>query len=81
MGIFGDGRGQPASGRTAVKGPRPVAGGGWQVPCDRCHVASAKVEVITRAGSVFVCSRHHKMHRNAILAAGYQVRAGLSLGL
>src|SRR5271165_7443592 len=30
-----------------------VAGGGWQVPCGRCHVASAKAEVITRAGSVF----------------------------
>jgi len=81
MGIFGDGRGQPASGRTAVKRLRLVAGGEWQVPCDRCHVASAKVEVITRAGSVFLCSHHHKMHRNAILAAGYQVRAGLSLGL
>jgi Lysylphosphatidylglycerol synthase TM region len=81
MGIFGDGRGQPASGRTAVKRPRPVAGGGWQVPCDRCHVASAKVEVITRAGSVCLCSRHHQMHRNAILAAGCQVRACLLLGL
>ena len=41
----------------------------------------AKVEVITRAGSVFFCSHHHKMHRNAILAAGYQVGAGLSLDL
>ena len=36
--------------------------------------------MITRAGSVFLCSHHHKMHRNAILAAGYQVRAGLSPG-
>ena len=51
------------------------------MPCDRCHVASAKVEVIIRTGSVFVCSRHHKMHHNAILAAGHQVRAGLSLDL
>ena len=51
------------------------------MPCDRCHVASAKVEVITCGGSVFVCSRHHQMHRNAILAAGYQVRAGLAPGL
>ncbi len=48
------------------------------MPCNRCHVASAKVEVITRTGSVFVCSRHHKMHHKAILAAGHQVRAGLS---
>jgi hypothetical protein len=58
-----------------------VRGGGSQVPCNRCHVASAKVEVITRTVSVFVCSGHHKMHHNAILAAGHQVRAGLSLDL
>jgi len=40
------------------------------VRCDRCHVASAEVEVITGAGSVFLCSHHRKMRRNAILAAG-----------
>ena len=51
------------------------------MPCDRCHVASAKVEVITRAGSVFLCSHHHQMHRKRDPGAGYQVRAGLSLGL
>jgi len=28
-----------------------------------------------------LCSHHHVMHRNAVLAAGYQVRAGPSLGL
>jgi hypothetical protein len=33
----------------------------------------AKAEVITRAGAVFLCSHRHKMHRRAILAAGYQV--------
>jgi hypothetical protein len=81
MGIFGDGRGQPARGRAAVKGPRPAAGAVQQVPCDRCHVASAKVEVITGAGSVFLCSHHHKMHRTAILAAGHRIRAAFSLGL
>jgi hypothetical protein len=41
----------------------------------------AKAEVITRAGAVFFCSHRHKMHRRAILAAGYQVGAGLSPGL
>jgi len=76
MGIFGGGRGQPPGGRAAVvKGPRPAAGAGQQVPCDRCHVAWAKVEVITGAGSVFLCSHHHKMHRNTILAAGHRIRA------
>ena len=80
MGIFGDGRGQPTSGRAAVmKGSRPAAGIVQQVRCDRCHVASAKVEVITRAGSVFLCSHHHKKHRDAILAAGHQIKQGSSL--
>ena len=31
---------------------------------------------ICGAGSVFLCSHHHKMHRNAILAAGHQIRVG-----
>jgi hypothetical protein len=79
--MVGDGRGQPASGRTAVKGPRPAAGVAQQILCDRCHMASAKVEVITGAGSALLCSHHHKMLRNAILAAGHQVWAGFFPGL
>lgn len=78
MGLFGDGRGQPASGRAAVKEPRPAAGGARQVPCDRCHVALAKVEVVTGAGPLFLCSHHHNMYRTAILAAGHQIRGGLA---
>jgi hypothetical protein len=75
MGIFGSGRGQSPSGRAAVvNGPRAAAGVVQQVLCDRCHVALAKVEVITGAGSVFLCSHHHKMHRNAALAAGHRIR-------
>lgn len=82
MGIFGDGRGRPTSGRAAVvKEPRPTTGVVQQVPCDRCHVASAKVEVITAAGSVFLCSHHYKVHRNAIFAAGHQIRACFFPGL
>jgi len=78
MGIFGEGRGQSGSGRAAVvNGPRPAAGGGPRVPCDRCHVASAKVEVITGTGSVFLCAHHHEVHRNAILAARYRTRTCL----
>ncbi len=72
---------RPASERAHHGEKAQACGGGWQVPCNRCHVASAKVEVITCTGSVFVCSRHHKMHHNAILAAGHQVRASLSLDL
>lgn len=78
MGIFGSGRGQQASGRAVVvEGPEPAASVVQQVLCDRCQVALAKVEVITGAGSVFLCSHHHNMHRNAILAAGYQIRAAV----
>lgn len=75
MGIFGGGRGPSASGRVAVvKESRPAAGVVQPVLCDRCHVALAKVEVITGAGSVFLCSHHCTAHRNAILAAGHQIR-------
>ena len=52
-----------------------------QILCDRCHMASAKVQVITGAGSALLCSHHHKMHKNAILAAGHQVWAGFFLRL
>jgi hypothetical protein len=79
MGIFGGGRGQPDSGRAAVKGPRGAAGVVQHVLCDRCHVALAKVEVITGEGSVFLCSHHHKMHRDAILAVGHRIRAAAAL--
>ena len=76
MGIFGGGAARSASGRAAVvQEPRSVAGVVQQVRCDRCHVALAKVEVITGAGSFFLCSHHHKMHRNAILAGGHVIRA------
>jgi hypothetical protein len=76
MGIFGGGRGQQASGRVAVvQGPRPAADVVQPVLCDRCHVALAKIEVITGAGSVFLCSHHCTVHRNAILGAGHQIRS------
>ena len=57
---------------SAVSGASPDAapsGATWR----------RKVEVITRTGSVLLCSCHHQMHRNAVLAAGYQIRADLSL--
>jgi len=45
-----------------------------RVPCDRCHVAEAQVEVVTDAGSVFLC-RHDKQYRDSIVAAGHVIRA------
>jgi hypothetical protein len=75
MGIFGGSRARPDSGPAAVvNGPGPGTGLVQQVPCDRCHVAVAKVEVITGAGSVFLCSHHHTAHFTAILAAGHRIR-------
>jgi hypothetical protein len=48
MGIFSDG---VQRGRVAVKAYNPAASKSGQMPCDRCHSAWAKVEVITNAGS------------------------------
>ena len=45
------------------------------VPCDRCHAAAARVEVVTDAGPVFLCQHHHQEHRDAIVAAGHLTRA------
>ncbi len=45
------------------------------VPCDRCRVAEAQVEVVTDAGPVFLCQHHHEEHRDAITAAGHLTRA------
>ena len=74
MGIFGDRQSQAQSVRPAPSAPWPAADESGQVRCDRCHVASAKAEVITRAGPVFLCGHHLTVHRSAIIAAGHQVR-------
>ena len=47
---------------------------GVRVPCDRCHVAEAQVEVVTSAGSVFLCQHHHRQYRDSIVAAGHVIR-------
>lgn len=71
MRIFGYGsRVKPGSRRVAVRLP---PGGGLQVPCDRCHVAGAKVEVIPDAGSVFLFGHDVNEHRSAIIAAGHRI--------
>ena len=76
MGMFGDRHSQAQSVRTAPEPPWLAAGGSRQV-CDKCHVASARAEVITRAGSVFLCSHHLNLHHLAIIAAGHRIRLGL----
>jgi arginine/lysine/ornithine decarboxylase len=48
---------------------------GVRVPCDRCHVAEAQVEVVTNSGSVFLCRHHHRQYRDSIVAAGHLIRA------
>jgi len=48
---------------------------GVRVPCDRCQVAEAQVEVVTDAGSVFLCRHHHRQYRASIVAAGHVIRA------
>jgi hypothetical protein len=48
---------------------------GVRVPCDRCHVAEAQVEVVTDAGSVFLCRHHHRQYRASIVAAGHVIHA------
>jgi hypothetical protein len=81
MGIFSDRRSQPPSGDAAVVTGAELTAGVVQAElCDRCHAAWAKVEVITRAGSVFLCSHHYQVHRHTILAARYQIRASFSAG-
>jgi hypothetical protein len=54
---------------------KPCVSADLWVPCDRCRVAQAQVEVVTDAGSVFLCQHHHKEHRDAIVAAGHLTRA------
>jgi hypothetical protein len=59
---------------TAREADLFVSMGPW-VPCDRCQVAAAQVEVVTDAGSVFLCHHHHMQYRNSIVAAGHVIRA------
>ena len=75
MGIFRkDDNGLPRRVRGAEKEHQSAAGLWPQVLCDRCHVALARVEVITHAGPVFLCQHHHGVHRTSIITAGYRIR-------
>ncbi len=79
-GLAGAGSSRASKPADAGK-PAPVAAKAAPIDAAQAHPLTWKTVVkITRAGSVFLCSHHHhhQMHRNAILAAWYQVRAGLS---
>lgn len=75
MGIFSANH-HSQTGRTpmTVEEDRPGPGAGLWIMCDACHAARARVEVITDAGSIFLCQHHHKKHRSSITAAGHQIR-------
>jgi hypothetical protein len=75
MGIF----------RHGLTWPEHASGTGWDdqpgvsvdlwVSCDRCCVAEAQVQVVTDAGSVFLCQHHYREHCHAIVTAGHLTRA------
>jgi hypothetical protein len=76
MGIFRHDLTQPERSLGTVRGPDDLCGSmGPQVSCDRCQVAEAQVEVVTDAGSVFLCRHHHRQYRDSIVAAGHMIRA------
>jgi hypothetical protein len=75
MGIFHRDLAQPERLPGTVREDEFLVSMSRMVPCDRCRVAQAQVEVVTDAGSVFLCQHHHMEHRASIVAAGYVVRA------
>jgi hypothetical protein len=75
MGIFRHDTVRAGRAPGTVGDGKPRASIDLWVRCDRCHVAEAKVEVITDAGPLFLCQHHHMEHRDAIVAAGHLTRA------
>jgi len=78
MGIFGNNhQPPPRHPRVAANDYKPGFETAQLTVCDRCHTARAKVEVITDAGSFFLCEHHHRMYHDSIIAAGHQIRGRL----
>ena len=75
MGIFRHDLTRPERGLETARETDPCETAGAWVPCDRCRVAGAQVEVVTDAGSVFLCHHHHMQYRDSIVAAGHVIRA------
>ena len=75
MGIFRHELTRPERGLGTVRGANDLCVSmGPRVSCDRCQVAQAQVEVVTDAGSIFLCQHHHRQYRDSIVAAGYVIR-------
>ena len=75
MGIFRHDLAQPERAPGIEQDGQPAVSSDPWVPCDRCRVAQAQVEVTTEAGPVFLCQHHYTEHRDAISAAGHPTRA------
>jgi hypothetical protein len=76
MGIFRHDLTRPERSLGTVRGADDLCVSmGLRVPCDRCQVAQAQVEVVTSAGSIFLCRHHHRQYRDSIIAAGHVIRA------
>ena len=41
-----------------LRDDEPCASEDLWIPCDRCRVAQAQVEVVTAAGPIFLCQHH-----------------------
>ena len=75
MGLFRHDLTPPERAPGTVRDDNPSQSTDLRVPCDRCHVAEAQVEVVTDAGSVFLCQHHYRQHHDAIVAAGHVIHA------
>ena len=74
MGVFRHDLTRPERPPGRVWDDQPCVSVDLWVPCDRCRVAQAQVEVVTDAGPVFLCQHHHRQHHDAIVAAGHVIR-------
>jgi hypothetical protein len=76
MGIFRHDLTRPERDLGTARGADDLrVGTSLRVPCDKCQVAEAQVEVVTDAGSIFLCQHHHREYRDSIVAAGHLIRA------
>jgi hypothetical protein len=75
MGLFRHDLSQPERAPGTLRADEPDMSTSLWVPCDRCRVAEAQVEVVTGAGSLFLCQHHYQEHRGSIVAAGHVIRA------
>jgi hypothetical protein len=75
MGIFRHDLSRPDHAPEIVREDEPCVSVSLWIPCDSCRVAEAQVEVVTDAGSIFLCGHHHRGHHDSIVAAGHVIQA------